>query len=380
MTEPRPRFEVAEILREHGEAFLSRYPVTPVQRKAIRAMVACRTAALGGHLDRCTHCDYTQPSYNSCRHRACPKCQGQRQREWIAKQAERALPVPYFHVVFTLPAALRPLAAANPKVVYALLLNTAARTVVELGKDPRLLGAEVGVTAVLHTWTTSLHLHPHVHLIVTAGGLAQDATRWVPSRWGACYLLPVKALGRRFRARFLRRLERAERDGKLQSTDVPLANLKPALYAKDWVVYAKRPFAGVRQLYRYLGRYTHRVGLTNHRLLAVTPESIALRTRNGTARFAPLEFLRRFLQHVPPKGFVRVRHFGIFASSNLRTKLARARELLSVEDEESKPSDREEPAETPDAMTDCPRCLFGQLRREELLLPTLAREEALWDP
>ena len=185
MTEPRPRFEVAQILRDHGEAFLSRYPVTPVQRTAIRAMVACRTAALGGHLDRCTHCDYTQPSYNSCRHRACPKCQGQRQREWIARQTERALPVPYFHVVFTLPASLRTLAAANPREVHGLLLSAAARTVIDLGKDRRFLGAEVGVTAVLHTWTTSLHYHPHAHLIVTAGGLAKDGSRWVPNRWGA---------------------------------------------------------------------------------------------------------------------------------------------------------------------------------------------------
>ncbi len=376
MTEPRPRFEVAQILRDHGEAFLSRYPVTPVQRRAIRAMVACRTAALGGHLDRCTHCDYTQPSYNSCRHRACPKCQGQRQREWIARQTQRALPVPYYHCVFTLPATLRPLAAANPAVVYNLLLNTAARTVVELGKDPRWLGAEVGVTAVLHTWTTSLHYHPHAHLIVTAGGLAKGGSRWVPSPWGPRYLLPVKVLSRRFRARFLRRLERAEQDGKLEPSGERLADLKPALYDTDWVVYAKRPFAGVRQLYRYLGRYTHRVGLTNRRLQDVTPERVTLRTRRGPVRFRPLEFLRRFLQHVPPKGFVRVRHFGLFASSNLRTKLARARDLLEAEENEL--NNEEQPPEEPAAPLECPRCLFGELRREDL--PPSLQCESAWDP
>jgi len=377
VTESRPRFEVAQILRDHAEAFLSRYPVPPVQRRAMRAMVACRTAALGGHLDRCTHCDYTQPSYNSCRHRACPKCQGQRQREWIARQTERALPVPYYHCVFTLPATLRPLAAANPAVVYNLLLNTAARTVVELGKDPRWLGAEVGVTAVLHTWTTSLHYHPHVHLIVTAGGLAKGGSRWVSSRWGSRYLLPVKVLSRRFRARFLRRLERAERDGKLEPGGERLVDLKPALYDADWVVYAKRPFSGVTQLYRYLGRYTHRVGLTNRRLLDVTPERVTLQTRRGPVRFRPLEFLRRFLQHVPPKGFVRVRHFGIFASSNLRTKLAHARALLSVEeDEDAYESSVSE--ELPRSQGDCPNCLFGHLLREDL--PPAILNECAWDP
>ena len=377
MTESRPRYEVAQILREHGEAYLSRYPVTPVQRTAIRAMVACRTAALGGHLDRCTHCDYTKPSYNSCRHRACPKCQGQRQREWIARQTERALPVPYYHCVFTLPATLRPLAAANPAVVYNLLLNTAARTVVELGKDPRWLGAEVGVTAVLHTWTTSLHYHPHAHLIVTAGGLATDRSRWVSSRWGSRYLLPVKVLSRLFRARFVRRLERAERDGKLEPGGERLADLKPALYVKDWVVYAKRPFAGVKQLYRYLGRYTHRVGLTNRRLLDVTPERVTLQTRRGPVRFRPLEFLRRFLQHVPPKGFVRVRHFGLVASSNLRTKLAGARALLSVEGNEDA-DERSVSEKLPPSQGDCPNCLFGRLRREDL--PPATLNEYAWDP
>ena len=375
MTEPRPRFEVAQILRQHWEAFLSRYPVTPVQRRAMRAMVACRTAALGGHVDRCTHCDYAKPSYNSCRHRACPKCQGQRQREWIARQTERALPVPYFHCVFTLPASLRPLAAANPSEVHGLLLSAAARTVLDLGKDPRFLGAEVGVTAVLHTWTTSLHYHPHAHLIVTAGGLTKDGSRWIPNRWGARYLFPVKVLGQRFRATFLRRLGRAWKAGKLTPAGTSWSGLKAILYRKDWVVYAKRPFAGVGQLYRYLGRYTHRVGLTNRRLLAVSAESVTLRTRSGQARFTPLEFLRRFLQHVPPKGFVRVRHFGIFASSNLRTKLHRARDLLYADEEDAgQGGAQEEPPES----AACPRCLFGQLRREEL--PPCEQDKALWDP
>jgi len=216
---------------------------------------------------------------------------------------------------------------------------------------------------------------------VTAGGLAKGgsrwlSSRWVSSRWESRYLFPVKVLSRRFRARFLRRLERAERDGKLEPGSERVADLKPALYDKDWVVYAKRPFAGVKQLYRYLGRYTHRVGLTSRRLQDVTPERVTLRTRRGPVRFRPLEFLRRFLQHVPPKGFVRVRHFGLFASSNLRTKLARARDLLEAEENEL--NNEEQPPEEPAAPLECPRCLFGELRREDL--PPSLQCESAWDP
>ena len=381
----RPRFEVAKILRDHAADYRARRVMTEEQRRAVWAMVHCRTAALGGHLDRCDTCDFVRPAYNSCRHRACPKCQGQRQQEWIAKQIDRALPVPYSHLVFTLPAELRSLARANPREVYRILFAAAARTVQRLAKDPRHLGAQVGITAVLHTWTQSLHYHPHVHLIVTAGGLSQDGQRWVPNRWGERYLFPVRVLSRAFRGAFVRRLVRARAQGKLDLTSQTLvelaegtgfADFKRDLYAKEWVVYAKRPFPGVSQLYRYLGRYTQRVGLSNERLLLVDERSVTIRTRAGTASFATHEFLRRFLQHVPPKGLVRVRHFGLFAAGH-KSRLRVAQELLGTTDEadrESEPVDLTQgPADEP-----CPACMFGSLTREEVE-PDASLED-LWDP
>jgi len=380
----RPCFEVAQILRDHAADYRARRVMTEEQRRAVWAMVHCRTAALGGHVDRCDACDYARPAYNSCRHRACPKCQGQRQQEWIAKQVDRALPVPYAHLVFTLPAELRPVARANPRQVYRILFAAASRTVQRLAKDPRHLGAQVGITAVLHTWTQSLHYHPHAHLIVTAGGLSQDGQRWVENRWGDRYLFPVRVLSRAFRSAFVRALVRARTQGKLDLTaesvaeladDEGFGDLKRDLYAKDWVVYAKRPFPGVSQLYRYLGRYTHRVGLSNERLLLVDERSVTIRTRTGTASFAAHEFLRRFLQHVPPKGFVRVRHFGLFASAHT-ARLQVAQELLDIERlEATEPSEPDACEAPPEA---CPSCLFGTLAREEVD-PSLPAGD-LWDP
>ena len=381
---PRPRFEVAQILRDHAADYRARRVMTEEQRRAVWALVHCRTAALGGHVDRCTTCSYVRPAYNSCRHRACPKCQGQRQQEWIAKQIDRALPVPYSHLVFTLPAELRPVARANPREVYRILFAAASRTVQRLAKDPRHLGAQVGITAVLHTWTQSLHYHPHVHLIVTAGGLSEDGQRWVPNRWDERYLFPVRVLSRAFRGAFVRRLVRARTQGKLDLTgenvaeladEQGFADLKRDLYAKDWVVYAKRPFPGASQLYRYLGRYTHRVGLSNERLLLVDERSVTIRTRGGTASFAVHEFLRRFLQHVPPKGFVRVRHFGLFASAHT-ARLRAAQELLDCEGRDTVEPSESDTCEAPAEA--CPSCLFGTLVREDVD-PSPSAED-LWDP
>jgi len=380
----RARFEVAQVLRDHAADYRARRVMTEEQRRAVWAMVHCRTAALGGHVDRCTTCSYARPAYNSCRHRACPKCQGQRQQEWIAKQVDRALPVAYSHLVFTLPAELRPVARANPREVYRILFAAAARTVQRLAKDPRHLGAQVGITAVLHTWTRSLHYHPHVHLIVTAGGLSDDGHRWVPNRWGERYLFPVRVLSRAFRSSFVRALVRARNQGKLDLTGENVAELadeqgfadfKRDLYAKDWVVYAKRPFPGVSQLYRYLGRYTHRVGLSNERLLLVDDRSVTIRTRAGTASFAAHEFLRRFLQHVPPKGFVRVRHFGLFASAHT-ARLRTAQELLDCEGRDTVEPSESDTCEAPAEA--CPSCLFGTLVREDVD-PSPSAED-LWDP
>jgi len=380
----RPRFEVAQVLRTHAPDYRARRVMTEEQRRAVWALVHCRTAALGGHVDRCTTCSYVRPAYNSCRHRACPKCQGQRQQEWIAKQIDRALPVPYSHLVFTLPAELRPVARANPREVYRILFAAASRTVQRLAKDPRHLGAQVGITAVLHTWTQSLHYHPHVHLIVTAGGLSEDGQRWVPNRWDERYLFPVRVLSRAFRGAFVRRLVRARTQGKLDLTgenvaeladEQGFADLKRDLYAKDWVVYAKRPFPGASQLYRYLGRYTHRVGLSNERLLLVDERSVTIRTRGGTASFAVHEFLRRFLQHVPPKGFVRVRHFGLFASAHT-ARLRAAQELLDCEGRDTVEPSESDTCEAPAEA--CPSCLFGTLVREDVD-PSPSAED-LWDP
>jgi len=384
LPQTRPRFEVAQILRDHAADYRARCVMTEEQRRAVWAMVHCRTAALGGHLDRCDACDFVRPAYNSCRNRACPKCQGQRQQEWIAKQVDRALPVAYSHLVFTLPAELRPVARANPREVYRILFAAASRAVQRLAKDPRHLGAQVGITAVLHTWTQSLHYHPHVHLVVTAGGLSEDGLRWIKNRWGERYLFPVRVLSRAFRSSFVRALVRARTQGKLDLTgenvaeladDQGFADFKRDLHAKDWVVYAKRPFPGVSQLYRYLGRYTHRVGLSNERLLLVDDRSVTIRTRAGTASFAPQEFLRRFLQHVAPKGFVRVRHFGLFASAHT-ARLRAARELLDGERLEAPEPSEQEASEAPDEA--CPSCLFGTLAREEVD-PSPSVED-LWDP
>ena len=375
---------MAQVLRTHAPDYRARRVMTEEQRRAVWALVHCRTAALGGHVDRCTTCSYVRPAYNSCRHRACPKCQGQRQQEWIAKQIDRALPVPYSHLVFTLPAELRPVARANPREVYRILFAAASRTVQRLAKDPRHLGAQVGITAVLHTWTQSLHYHPHVHLIVTAGGLSEDGQRWVPNRWDERYLFPVRVLSRAFRGAFVRRLVRARTQGKLDLTgenvaeladEQGFADLKRDLYAKDWVVYAKRPFPGASQLYRYLGRYTHRVGLSNERLLLVDERSVTIRTRGGTASFAVHEFLRRFLQHVPPKGFVRVRHFGLFASAHT-ARLRAAQELLDCEGRDTVEPSESDTCEAPAEA--CPSCLFGTLVREDVD-PSPSAED-LWDP
>ena len=285
---------------------------------------------MGGHVDVCDDCGWQQPSYNSCRNRHCPKCQGSAQAEWLAAREERLLPVPYFHVVMTLPSALRPLARANPRALYGLLLRAANETLLELAAEPKWMGGTPGITSVLHTWRRDLLLHPHVHSVVTGGGLSPDGTRWV-SRGAGRFLFPVKVIGRLFRGKMLAGLVALRDAGELCGVDDPqtFAALKDRLYRKDWVVYAKRPFAGAEQVFGYLGRYTHRVGLSDHRLLAVDDEAVTWKTRgDGTATAAPVEFIRRLLQHVLPQGFVKIRHAGLYAASNVNTRLARARALL----------------------------------------------------
>ena len=331
----RPRFELADIVRAHGEDYARTHVLTPDQHDLLRAVARCRTADLGGYVDVCDLCGLKVIAYNSCRNRHCPKCQALAQARWIAQRMERVLPTHYFHVVFTLPSELRALAMVNREQIFTLLFTCAAQTLLELGRDPKRLGAELGMTSVLHTWTRELLFHPHVHSIVTGGGLSLDGTRWIETK--PDFLFPVRVIGALFRGKFLDGLLRAHARGELlfQGPAAKLADprrlacLRDKLYRMRWVVYAKPPFGGPEQVFRYLGRYTHRVGLSNQRLLSIDERGVTFRTKGeGTATVSPEVLLDRFLLHVLPKGFVKIRHYGLMAASNVPTKLAAARRLL----------------------------------------------------
>jgi len=333
---PRPHLEVADIFRHHGAAYRQRHALSREQRATMRAIETCRTPARGGHLDVCDTCGYARPAYNSCRNRHCLKCEALREARWIEARMARLLPSHYFHVVFTLPAELRPLVLRNRRRCFALLFRAASRSLLTLGLDPRRLGARLGVTAVLHTWTRDLQFHPHLHCLVTGGRLAADGTCWIRAR--RHHLLPVRVLSRLFRGKVLAALTREVATGRLDLADGDrtdpraFARLKHHLYRQDWVVYAKRPFAGAPQLFRYLGRYTHRVGLANHRLLAVDDTAVRFATKHGrSVRLPPAEFIRRFLLHVLAARFVKIRHFGLFAPGRAAAAHRdRARRLLGA--------------------------------------------------
>jgi hypothetical protein len=373
---------VAEIFRAHGEAYLDRHTVNPDQRAAMRSIAACRTRALGGHVDICDRCGHERPAYNSCRNRHCPKCQSLRQAKWVEQRLARLLPTHYFHVVFTLPAALRPLAHRNRRRVFMLLFRAAAQTLLALGRDPARLGAQLGITAVLHTWTRELDFHPHVHCIVTGGGLAVDGERWVPAR--RRYLFPVQVLSRLFRGKFLAALGQAYRDGELDLGGGAHDLVDPAafqqfvdkLYRAEWIVYAKRPFGGPQQVFRYLGRYTHRVGISNQRLQHIDAESVRFATKGGrNITLRPDQFIRRFLLHVLPSGFVKIRHYGLLAAGNATTQLDRARVLLEPGAPVEKRAARGSGALdwlahllelTGVDLTQCPQCALGRMIRQPL--------------
>lgn len=327
----RPELEVADIFRRHLDDYRQLHALTEGQARAVRALLACRTAALGGHLDRCTVCGFEKPSYNSCRNRHCPKCQALAQARWVDARLEHILPVHYFHLVFTLPSDLHGLAYSNPSEIFALLFKSAAETLLTLAADPKWLGqkAQPGITAVLHTWTRDLRLHPHVHCIVTGGGLADDLSQWVTA--SRDFLFPVHVMGKLFRGKFMAGLEQLLADGKLRddATDRAARRRRQRLYQTSWVVYAKRPFGGPEQVFRYLGQYTHRVAISNRRLVSMDDQAVVFRTRGGdTATVSPTEFIGRFLLHILPSHFVKIRHFGLMASGNVSTKLERARALL----------------------------------------------------
>jgi hypothetical protein len=325
----RPPFEIADVVRVHGEAFARSHVLTPEQAAVLRAVARCRTAALGGHLDVCVDCGHERPAYNSCRNRHCPKCQALAQAKWIAEREARILPTTHFHVVFTIPSELHAFARFRREEVFDVLFKAAARTLLDLGRQR--LGAELGATMVLHTWTRDLRFHPHVHTIVTGGGLSLDGTRWIPTR--ADYFMPVKQLGAVFRDNFIQGLCLLWRNGVFEGFEVPggFDRLLGTVAKKSWVVYAKRPFGEARHVLRYLGRYTHRVGISNQRMVSMSDDGlVTFRTKDGkTVTLPGQDFLARFVEHVLPKQYVKIRHIGLMAASNVSTKLARARELLA---------------------------------------------------
>lgn len=337
----RPAFEVADVFRAHGEAYRQSHVLSDDQRKVMRDIEVCRTEALGGHLDVCPacDCDFSRPSYNSCRNRHCPKCQSLNQARWIERRIEHILPVHYFHVVFTLPAELRPLVRANRAALFSLLFRAASRTLLDLGDDPERLGGRLGITAVLHTWSRVLLFHPHLHCIVTGGGLAPSGDEWLPV--SRRYLFPVEVLGKLFRGKFLDGLRSLHESGqldfvggaaKLADPDA-FARLLDRLYTTGWLVYVKRPFAGPEQVFRYLGRYTHRVAISNQRIQLIDDAGVRFATKDGRSiTLSHHAFIRRFLEHVLPSGFTKIRHFGLHASGNVNTKLAQARALLTSAD------------------------------------------------
>src|SRR5215467_679219 len=333
----RPPLEVADLIRSAGAAFIERNRqwIRGKHVKVLLAIARCRTAALGGHLDECTRCGHRAPiSYNSCRNRHCPKCQTAARERWIAARRRELLPTRYLHIVFTLPHRLAPLVLQNKKVLYDLLFRTSAETLQEVARDPRHLGAEIGFFSVLHTWSQQLNAHPHVHCVVPAGGLSLDHTRWVRSREN--YFLPKEVLREIFRGKFVAALKQAFRDGQLNfhgdlkllaQTKTFAAWLRP-LYRQDWIVYLKRPFGGPEYVLQYLGRYTHRVAISNHRLVSLADGKVIFRWRdsahNNEQKLMTLsldEFLRRFLLHLLPKGFVRIRNFGFLANRRRSTLL-----------------------------------------------------------
>jgi len=343
----RPALEVADIFRDHGAAWRNANAghVSLDQLKVMNAIERCRTAVLGGHVARCEDCAHTVIAYNSCRNRHCPKCQGAAAREWLAARQADLLPVAYFHVVFTLPAAIADIAYQNKAVIYDILFTASAETMTTIAADPRHLGARIGITSLLHTWGSALTHHPHVHMIVPGGGIAADGSRWISSR--PDFLVHVKLLARLFRGKFLAMLIDAHSRGRLKffNTHVGLADKRAfkkflaPLRRTEWVVYCKQPFAGPEQVLRYLARYTHRVAISNRRLVAADDGGVSFRWKDyriegpghwKTMTLTPHEFIRRFLMHVLPKGFHRIRHYRLLASGRRAANIARARDLLAV--------------------------------------------------
>ncbi len=383
----RPPVEVADVLRAAPESFFerSRKWFTWLHLKIFNAILACRTPGLGGHVDACSHCGHRAISFNSCRNRHCPKCQANARNRWLAARERDLLPTRYAHVVFTLPHQLGPLALQNKQEVYSLLFRASAETLLQVARDPKHLGAEIGFFSVLHTWNQQLLFHPHIHCVVPAGGLAADHTRWISARHN--FFLPVKVLGRVFRGKFVAGLRELHAAGKLgfhgglvplQAPPAFAAMLRP-LFRSDWAVYSKRPFGGAEHALRYLGCYTHRVAISNHRLVSLADGRVTFRWRDSAhknkKRLMSLtveEFLRRFFLHVLPRGFVRIRHFGLFAHRRRAALLPLCQQLLAAAGG-PEPSRRAEPkCDSAPPLWRCPQC-GGPMVLLERLSPLQAR-------
>jgi Putative transposase/Transposase zinc-binding domain len=383
----RPALEVADIFRDHGAAWRRAHAghVSLDQMKVMSAIERCRTAALGGHVARCQDCSHTVIAYNSCRNRHCPKCQGAAATEWLAAREADLLPVAYFHVVFTLPAAIADIAYQNKAVIYDILFTASAETMIAIAADPKHLGARIGITSVLHTWGSAMTHHPHLHMIVPGGGISLDGKRWVSCR--SNFFLPVPVLSRLFRGLFLAKLRAAHQAGRLKFFGVhahlddirafkaylaPLRNI-------EWVVYAKKPFGGPQAVLAYLSRYTHRVAISNRRLISADQTGVTFKYKDyrieGPGRYTTMtlpahEFIRRFLMHVLPKGFHRIRHYGLLASSNRAANIAQARTLLAVPARSDQPDTSEAGVldEPPVLPRPCP-CCGGRM----IIIETFAR-------
>jgi hypothetical protein len=384
-----PALELADIFRLHGPAYLASFgdSLSIQQKRAVRDIALCRTAALGGHVNECDECGHRTISYCSCRNRHCPKCGSANRAAWLEQRADELLPVEYFHVVFTLPQSLAPLALQIQRVLYGILFKAASETLLQIAADPKHLGARIGFLAVLHTWGQNLHDHPHLHCAVPGGGISDDDSRWIGCR--RQFLFPVKVLSRLFRTKFVSLLKRVFHQAKLRFHGKlqPLAKNSNffswlnEIMRSEWVVYAKPPFGGPQQVLKYLARYTHRVAISNRRLVALQNGSVTFRWKDYAHGNQPAmmtlqatEFIRRFLLHVLPKGLVRIRHFGFLANRCRRQKISQCRKLLDVAlptkpqgsnprkdshtiEQEAKPIDR------------CPVCKVGRLRLVEILLP-----------
>jgi len=400
----RSRREVAEVFRLYGVAYRRVHPLSPDQSEVMQAIASCRTAALGGHLERCDSCGFERPAYNSCRNRHCPKCQSMAKAEWLERRQAELLPVGYYHAVFTLPHLLNPLALCNKKVLFDMLFRAGSETLQAFGRDPKHgLGGKIGFITLLHTWDQQLRFHVHLHCLIPGGALCEGGTRWTSTRDN--FLFPVKALAKVFRGKYIAFLREAFQRGHLRfpepadspATEEGFRALVQALWEKPWVVYAKKPFAGPETVLDYLGRYTHRVAISNHRIMDIAPDAVSFTWRDradGNRRklltLPAEEFIRRFLLHVLPKGFMRCRHYGFLAARSKAEDLARCRQLLGLPPDIPKPLPKSARERLKDLTgldpTVCPHCKKGTLQFVQDLPPvqldvpgTLRPTPPAWD-